>query len=116
VLATTSVGTVSRVNLTSMQYIVISESHTASVLKVAFDEGEHARFATASADGTLKVWDLVEYSVISTSHARREQERGAIPLCLAFANMLISGWSDGRYVIAVFSCQQLHETGVNYEQ
>ncbi len=85
-----------RVNLTTMQYIVIAESHTASVLKVAFDEGQNERFATASADGTLKVWDLVEYTVISTSHARREQERGSIPLCLAFANMLISGWSDGR--------------------
>lgn len=81
-----------------MQYILISESHTGSVLKVAFDQGQNERFATASADGTLKVWDLVEYTVISTSHARREQERGAIPLCLAFVNMLISGWSDGRCV------------------
>lgn len=99
VLATTSVGTVSRVNLASMQYIVISESHTAAVLKVAFDEGGHTRFATASADGTLRVWDLLEYTVISTSRARREQERGAVPLCLAFANLLISGWSDGRCVL-----------------
>lgn len=95
-LATTSSGTVARVNLTTLQYILISESHTGSVLKVAFDEGQNERFATASADGTLKVWDLVEYTVIATAHARREQERGSIPQCLAFANMLISGWSDGR--------------------
>ena len=79
-----------------MQYILISESHTDSVVKVVFDEGQNERFATASLDGTLKVWDLVEYSVISTSRARREQERGAVPQCLAFANILISGWSDGR--------------------
>lgn len=89
-------GTVSRVNLSSLQSIVISESHTAGVLKVVFDEGSNERFATASADGTLKVWDTAEYTVISTSRARREQDRGAIPLCLAFANMLISGWSDGK--------------------
>jgi len=97
-LATTATGTVARVNLTSLQSILIAESHTDSILKVAFDEGQNERFATASMDGTLKVWDIVEYAVVSTSHARREQDRGAVPQCLAFANILISGWSDGRIV------------------
>ena len=36
--------------------------------------------------------------MISTARARKEQERGATPQCLAFANILISGWSDGRIV------------------
>lgn len=66
-------------------------------MKVAFDDGRSDRFATASMDGTIKVWDIVEYIVISTSKARREQEAGAVPLCLAFADILLSGWSDGRY-------------------
>lgn len=86
-----------RINLSTLQYILISESHTAAIVKVAFDEGQAERFATACSDGTIKVWDLVEYTVISTARARKEQERGASPLCLAFANILLSGWSDGRY-------------------
>lgn len=61
-----------------------------------FDQGQNERFATVSADGTIKVWDMEEYCVVSTSFARKEQEQGAVPLCLAFANILFSGWSDGR--------------------
>ncbi len=79
-----------------MKYILISESHTQSVLKIAFDDGHNERFATVSMDGTIKVWDLVEYTVIATATSRKEQERGVVPLCLAFANIVLSGWSDGR--------------------
>jgi WD40 repeat protein len=79
--------------------MTLSESHTNTILKVAFDMGaSHGgeRFATISSDGSIKVWDLAEYAVISTSYPRKEQERGVTPLSLAFANILFSGWSDGR--------------------
>lgn len=106
VLAATAAGTVARVNITTLKYIIISESHTNAVLKLAFDRGQQAeRFATASADGTIKVWDLVEYNVISTCRARKEQERGTIPLCLDFTDIVISGWSDGKI------CASSAETG-----
>ena len=96
VLASTAFGSVARINLSTMQYILISESHTSNIVQIAFDEGQNERFATACIDGTKKVWDLVEYTVITTAKARKEQERGAHPLCLAFANILLSGWSDGK--------------------
>ncbi len=80
-----------------MKYILISESHTQPILKIAFDDGQNERFATASLDGTIKVWDLVEYTVIATAVCRKEQERGVVPLSLAFANIVLSGWSDGRW-------------------
>ena len=95
-MATTAFGSIARVNLSSLEYILISESHTNSILKVVFDEGKNERFATIAQDGTIKVWDLAEYTVISTSYARKEQEAKSTPLCLAFANILFSGWSDGR--------------------
>lgn len=41
------------------------------------------------------MWDLVEYAVISTALPRREQGASAKPLCLAFTNLIISGWSCG---------------------
>lgn len=86
---------------------MLSESHTNTILKVVFDQGQNERFATISSDGTIKVWDLAEYAVISTSFARKEQDRGAYPLSLAFANILFSGWSDGR--VLAYSA----ETGEN---
>jgi WD40 repeat protein len=95
-IALTGFGSVARVNLASLQYILISESHCGPILKVAFDQGQQDRFATISMDGTIKVWDLEEYAVICTAYARKEQERGSYPLSLAFANLLFSGWSDGK--------------------
>jgi WD40 repeat protein len=96
VLALTGNGTVSRVNAMNGQYIIISESHTRSVVAVAYAVDQNDRFATASSDGTIRVWDAAEYAVLVVAVARREQERGVVPQCLAFADMIFSGWSDGR--------------------
>jgi WD40 repeat protein len=107
VLATTSVGTIVRLNLQSLQHIIISESHVGPVTQMSFDLGNATRFATASTDGTIKVWDMNEYAVIATCYPRREQKAGVKPLCLVFADIIISGWSDGR--VLAFSA----ETGEN---
>jgi WD40 repeat protein len=94
-LATTASGTVSRVNLKTLQSIDLTESHVKSINTVVFDEGGHDRFATSSQDGTLKVWDIVECVVVTTCRPLPGQHM-ALPTCLAFADMLYSGWSDGR--------------------
>jgi WD40 repeat protein len=39
VLSLTSVGTITRINLNSLQHIIISESHTSSIVQIAFDQG-----------------------------------------------------------------------------
>lgn len=95
-LALTGNGTVFRVNMSSCQHIIITESHTQGVVAVAYATGRNDRFATASTDGTIRVWDSAEYAVLVVAQARKEQERGVTPLCLAFAEVLYSGWSDGR--------------------
>ena len=95
-LASTAVGPITRVNLATMKFIIISESHTKTITQVSFDEGNPDRFATTSLDGTIRVWDIAEYAVTCTVHARKEQVRGAFPQCLAFADILYSGWSDGK--------------------
>jgi WD40 repeat protein len=52
-LAVTSVGTISRVNISNRKQIPISESHTGPIIAVAF-ASRNDRFATASLDGTLR--------------------------------------------------------------
>jgi WD40 repeat protein len=76
--------------------MIISEAHTQSIQQVAFDLGNVTRFATCSVDSTIKVWDVTEYAVTTTCYPRREQPAGVIPLCILFADLLFSGWSDGR--------------------
>ncbi len=95
-LATTSSGTVYRVNIAAMEHIVISEGHTQAITAVAYCVGQNDRFATASMDGTIRIWDTAEYVTLATCHARKEQERGVVPLCLQYSDIILSGWSDGQ--------------------
>ena len=96
VLATTSVGTVYRVNIAVMESIVVSEGHTDEITAVTYSVGQNDRFATASKDGTIRIWDTAEYVTLATCRARRDQDRGVVPLCLQYSDIVLSGWSDGK--------------------
>lgn len=96
VLATTSVGTVYRINIAAMEHIVVSEGHTEAITAVAYSVGQNDRFVTASKDGTIRIWDTAEYVTLATCRARRDQERGVVPLCLQYSDIVLSGWSDGK--------------------
>jgi cilia- and flagella-associated protein 52 len=96
VLALSGNGTIARCNMNSFQNIVISESHSNSVTAISFSRQRNDRFASSSVDGTIRVWDLAEYSVICTSTSIRNQERGTYPTCISYDAMIISGWSDGK--------------------
>jgi cilia- and flagella-associated protein 52 len=96
VLALTGNGTVSRLNVSSGKSIVISESHTQGVVAVAYAIGSSDRFATASSDGSIRLWDATEYTMLLTGRARKDQEREVVPQCIALQDMIYSGWSDGK--------------------
>lgn len=96
VVASTAAGTVYRINLATMQHITIAESHTGAINAVAFSPGTSDKLATASVDGTIKVWDLAEYMVISTAHRIKSQGPTAVPLSLGMSDIILSGWSDGK--------------------
>lgn len=95
-LALTGNGTISRLNVSSGKSIIISESHTKGVVAVAYAIGNSDRFATASIDGSIRLWDAAEFTMLLTGRARKEQERDVVPLCIALQDMIYSGWSDGK--------------------
>lgn len=100
-LALTTKGTISRVNLASLGSIALSEAHTEAVTCIAFSLAHPERFSTGSKDGTIRVWDLAEYAVLGTVQPRKEADAGIYrfyPLCLSHADILISGWSDGKII------------------
>lgn len=98
VIVSTANGTIYRLNIQGMNHITIAEAHTNKVLAVAFSSFIRDRFATASADGTIRVWDAMDYIIHCTAKAMPSQPRGCHPTCLGFSDALISGWTDGRIV------------------
>lgn len=99
VLAMTTKGTVNRVNLATLEYFSLSEAHTDSITCITFSLSRGDRFATGSKDGTIRVWDLAEYAVTGSVAPRKEADAGIYrfyPLCLSYADIIISGWSDGK--------------------
>lgn len=84
-------------NLDTMAQITISESHTGGVVAVSFPSHTSERFATASRDGSIRVWDLVDYAVISTGKSRNHRFT-ASPTTLSYSDYVISGWTDGSVI------------------
>lgn len=80
--------------------MLLCENHTAPALDVHYMDGVSDKFSTCSEDGTIRLWDANDYSVIArctagitsaTAHA------GLHPLCSIFTDeVIISGWSDGK--------------------
>ena len=98
-LIATSQGTVTRFNLSTQSNLVIAENHTKSIVAVSFSPMHQDRFATASLDGTIRVWDLFDYTVLTLTGLSACKMRSAdscVPTCLVFDAMLLTGWSDGK--------------------
>lgn len=93
-LAATTAGLLYRVLCSNMTYTVIGEAHTAAITDVAVPHNRSDRFATCSADGSVRVWDLSDYTTTC-----RYDSRPLLPRCLVFDasdhDLLLSGWSDG---------------------
>lgn len=75
--------------------MILCENHTEPVLDVTFMNGVSDKFATCSEDGTIRLWDSNDYSVISRCSV---QTAGKVfPNCATFTDeVIISGWNDGK--------------------
>eukprot|EP00325_Prymnesiales_sp_UTEX-LB-985_P010048 CAMPEP_0174709378 /NCGR_PEP_ID=MMETSP1094-20130205/11355_1 /TAXON_ID=156173 /ORGANISM="Chrysochromulina brevifilum, Strain UTEX LB 985" /LENGTH=653 /DNA_ID=CAMNT_0015908051 /DNA_START=37 /DNA_END=1998 /DNA_ORIENTATION=- len=71
------------------------QSHWDKVVAVSYPRGNSNFFATASDDGTLRVWDVNSFEVLSRANCQ-PSITGA-PICLDFTGeVLFSGWRDGK--------------------
>ncbi|CAM9354076.1 unnamed protein product, partial [Ectocarpus sp. 4 AP-2014] len=93
IVAGTNQGRIYRVRMETLASIVVSENHRGSVTCVSYARGVSDRFATASVDGTVRVWDTSDYGVLTTAVVRDAGE----PLCLVLTqDMMLTGWRDGQ--------------------
>lgn len=82
-----------RLRVADLKYVLVCENHSNTVTAITFPPDSSDRFATCSEDGTVRMWDLSDYSVLCKGYCRD----GGTPLCIAFAmECLITGWSDGK--------------------
>ena len=94
IVAGTSTGFIYRVRLEGLQTLCICENHFKAVKCVAFAPESSDKFATASTDSTLRIWDAGDYTVVTTAIINKD---AGAPSCLVYSlDMLVSGWQDGR--------------------
>lgn len=46
-----------------------SENHTGGIVQLGYPPGISDRFASASEDGTIRIWDISDYAVIARCYA-----------------------------------------------
>ena len=89
--------------------MLLCENHTAAVVSIWFMKDLSDKFVTCSEDGTIRLWDSNNYSVIARCVAPQSSSTavGIMPLCAIFTDeVIISGWSDGR--IRAFRVDNCH--------
>jgi WD40 repeat protein len=71
------------------------DSHFEPVCGVAYAPDDSACFATCSHDGTVRVWDVSDYTV--TARGACQTSIVGNPLCIGFTGeILLTGWRDGQ--------------------
>ncbi len=95
ILTSTDKGFIYRMRVSDFSKMLLCENHTEAVVDTYFMPGVSDKFSTCSEDGTIRLWDSNDYSVIARCSVLTQA--GVSPLCSLFTDeVIISGWSDGR--------------------
>lgn len=95
-LTSTDKGFIYRIRVSDFSKMLLCENHTGPALGVHYSDGVSDKFSTCSEDGTIRLWDANDYSVIARC-ALITTGPGVFPNCSIFTDeVIISGWSDGK--------------------
>eukprot|EP00310_Coccolithus_braarudii_P018945 CAMPEP_0183338038 /NCGR_PEP_ID=MMETSP0164_2-20130417/5470_1 /TAXON_ID=221442 /ORGANISM="Coccolithus pelagicus ssp braarudi, Strain PLY182g" /LENGTH=636 /DNA_ID=CAMNT_0025507819 /DNA_START=39 /DNA_END=1949 /DNA_ORIENTATION=+ len=74
---------------------ILQESHCGAVTAVAFAPGDPSNVVTTGADGTIRLWDLSTYTVLTKGEC--QVTKTGKPTCVCFSGEVIfTGWEDGK--------------------
>eukprot|EP01059_Diplonema_ambulator_P022868 TRINITY_DN38207_c0_g1_i1.p1 TRINITY_DN38207_c0_g1~~TRINITY_DN38207_c0_g1_i1.p1 ORF type:complete len:699 (+),score=56.63 TRINITY_DN38207_c0_g1_i1:49-2097(+) len=119
ILAATNSGCIYRIIAKDLTATLYTVAHTQAVTDVAVPRNRSDQFATSSKDGSIRVWDLSDYSILfEVRHQTVE------PRCLVYTptpDEIVAGSSDGSvkcYDITkgkdvVWSISVAHRNGVS---
>eukprot|EP00164_Ancoracysta_twista_P003295 GFYU01004401.1.p1 GENE.GFYU01004401.1~~GFYU01004401.1.p1 ORF type:complete len:617 (-),score=197.08 GFYU01004401.1:136-1986(-) len=92
-IAGTSKGYMYRVRIRDFKHVLHAENHSDCIVGVTYPPGVSDRFATVSHDGTMRIWDAGDYSVVAKVMCNERCR----PTCIAFSGeLVVTGWDDGR--------------------
>ena len=92
-LAATDKGFIYRVRAADLTNILLNENHTGGIISMFSLNDPYYRFGTTSFDGTIRLWNLNDYSVYCRIYLHPE----LIANCLVLTDdLLLSGWNDGK--------------------
>jgi WD40 repeat protein len=89
-IAGTDHGKIYLVNTNDFKSTLLEESHINQVTCVSFDGDDSEHCCTVSHDGTLRVWDLSDYSTSISISCPSEAT-----VCIYMGAFVLSGWKDG---------------------
>lgn len=93
-MAASDKGFIYRVRSQDLAKMLHCENHTGPVLQVAYPPNISDKFASASMDGTIRLWDISEDYVVKS---RCYANVAGHPLCLTYNDEItLSGWQDGK--------------------
>ena len=93
IIAGTDKGLIYTASTADLKTRLQCENHTESVGFLAYPYKVSDKFASCSDDGTIRLWDVSEYTVDS----KCVSSGAGIPLSLIYSDeVVIGGWSDGR--------------------
>lgn len=89
-IAGTSFGKVYKAMTNDLSLMEVSTSHIDSVVDVAFGS-QNDTFGTISKDGSVRIWDLHEYSIVAQNSER------CAGTCISYCGnvSVTTGWEDG---------------------
>ncbi|KRX10889.1 WD40-repeat-containing domain [Pseudocohnilembus persalinus] len=100
-LCATDKGFIYRIRNQDMAKVLHCENHVDSITFLAYPEGVSDKFASASVDGTIRLWDIQQDYLVTT---RCMQNNAGPPLCMVYNDeIILSGWQDGK--IRLFSTE-----------
>jgi WD40 repeat protein len=94
-IVATDKGYIFRMRVSDFSKMLLCENHTEPVLDVFYMPGVSDKFSTCSEDGTVRLWDSNDYSVIS--RCAIVSAVGIHPNVSLFTDeVMITGWNDGK--------------------
>lgn len=85
-MCVTDRGFIYRVRNTDLAKVLHCENHVDSVLFLIYPEGISDRFASASEDGTIRLWDITSDYIVKT---RCLANNAGSPLCMVYNDEII---------------------------
>lgn len=93
IIAGTNKGFIYRVRTTDLSRTLQNETHIKEVVNGSFIQNVSDKVLTCSVDGTMRLWDLNDYS----AKIRCSLTANGYPMCCYLTDeIILSGWSDGK--------------------